>query len=142
MINVSNKKTTKRVAIASATIFMKPETLDAIRKNTLPKKDTLQTARTAGILSAKKVDEIIPLCHTLNIEFVDINFKFNKNSIKIITRVEAEGKTGVEMEALTSAAVTSLTIYDMAKGIDKDIIIKNIMLLEKRGGKSGTYKRK
>lgn len=141
MINVSDKKVTKRIAIASSAVFMKQETLKTIRKNKLPKKDPIETARIAGILSAKKVDELIPLCHPLQIEFVDIKFKFNKNSIKIIARVETTGKTGVEMEALTAVSISALTIYDMAKAIDKNMVIKNIMLLEKRGGKSGVYKR-
>lgn len=141
MINVSDKKITKRIAIAEASVFMKQETLKAIRENKLQKKDPIETARIAGILAAKKVDELIPLCHPLQVEFVDIEFQFNKNSIKITARVESTGKTGVEMEALVAVSVSSLTIYDMAKAIDKNIIIKNIMLLEKRGGKSGVYKR-
>jgi cyclic pyranopterin phosphate synthase len=118
---------------------MQSKTLQAIKNNTLPKKDVLQTARIAGVLSAKKVDGLIPLCHTLNIEFVGIDFKLNKTSIDIIARVEATGKTGVEMEALTAVSVAALTIYDMAKVIDKGMVIKDIVLLEKRGGKSGIY---
>lgn len=141
MINVSDKKVTKRMAIAEASVFMKQETLKVIRENKLPKKDPIETARIAGILSAKKVDELIPLCHALQVEFVDIEFQFNKNSIKITARVEATGKTGVEMEALVAVSVSALTIYDMAKAIDKSMVIKDIMLLEKRGGKSGVYKR-
>lgn len=120
---------------------MKQKTIKAIIENNLPKKDVLITAKISGILAAKKVDELIPLCHPLQIEFVDIKFKLNKSSIKIITRVESTGKTGVEMEALTATSVSALTIYDMAKAIDKDMIIKDIMLLEKRGGKSGSFKR-
>lgn len=141
MINISDKKITKRIAIASGRVLMKPGTLKAIRENKLEKKDPIQTARIAGVLAAKKVDEFIPLCHPLQIEFVDIKFEFNKNSIDIITRVESTGKTGVEMEALTATSVSALTIYDMAKSIDRGMVIRDIMLLEKRGGKSGVYKR-
>jgi cyclic pyranopterin phosphate synthase len=141
MINVSDKKITKRSAIATGTILIRPETLLAIKNNTLPKKDVLQTARIAGVLSAKKVDEIIPLCHTLNIEFVDISFKLENDGIIILARCKTRSKTGVEMEAMTACSIVALTIYDMCKSIDRGAVIEEIKLLEKKGGKSGHYKR-
>ncbi|NWF98532.1 MAG: cyclic pyranopterin monophosphate synthase MoaC [Nitrospirae bacterium] len=143
MVDVSQKPSTERKAIASGMIFLKPETLRLILDGKMPKGDVFSVARVAGIMAAKKTCELIPLCHPLNITSINIDFSPDEksNSIKIISEVKITGQTGVEMEALTAVSVAALTIYDMCKAVDKDIIISEIMLIEKYGGKSGTYKR-
>ncbi len=142
MVDISQKPDTKRIAIAQAKVFLKPSTLDKLLKNRLPKGDALACAKVAGILAAKKVHELIPLCHPLQITSVDINFEVDKKKpfITIKSCVSSIGKTGVEMEALTAVSIAALTIYDMCKSVDRTITISDIKLLEKRGGKSGGWK--
>ncbi len=142
MVDIGDKEDTKREAVAQAEIFLKAQTRELIKKNKIPKGDVLATAKIAGILAAKKTPELIPLCHPLQITYVGIEFKFIKNKILINSKVSCIGKTGVEMEALTAVLVAALTIYDMCKPIDKEIVISEIKLLKKTGGKSGTYERK
>ena len=144
MVDVSKKKETRREAVASATVKMKPETLKLIMDKEVPKGDVFSAARIAGIMAAKKTPTLIPLCHPLNIEAVEVDFKTDekKSEVRILTKAKITGRTGVEMESLTAAAVAALTIYDMCKAVDKGIIITDIMLLQKKGGKSGRYKRK
>jgi cyclic pyranopterin monophosphate synthase len=140
MVNVSAKPDTVRRAVAEAHVIMRPATLRAIRQN--PKGDPLEIARIAGISAAKKTAELIPLCHTLILSHVDIDARMVKGGIRIISEVRSVGATGVEMEALTAAAVAALTIYDMCKAVDRGIEIMGLRLREKSGGKSGTYVRK
>jgi cyclic pyranopterin phosphate synthase len=144
MVDVSKKKETKREAVASATVKMKPETLKLIMDQKVPKGDVFSAARIAGIMAAKRTPSLIPLCHPLNLEAVEVDFEIDKkrSEVKILTKAKITGRTGVEMETLTAATVAALTIYDMCKAIDKGIIITDIMLLQKKGGKSGGYKRK
>ncbi len=143
MVDVTLKPSTERKAIASGFIYMKPQTLKLILDGKIPKGDVFSVARIAGIAAAKKTWELIPLCHPLNITSINVDFSPEKKNkrIKIISEVKVTGQTGVEMEALTAVSVAALTIYDMCKAVDKDMIISEIMLLEKYGGKSGTYKR-
>ncbi len=140
MVDVSGKKKTFREAAAQAEIYIKKETLEKILENKIAKGDTLTIAKTAGIMAAKKTPSLIPLCHPLIITDVNINFEITGNNcIKIKSNIKAEGKTGVEMEALTAVMIGALTIYDMCKAEDKNISISNICLLKKSGGKSGTF---
>lgn len=143
MVDVSSKNKTERTAIAEGIIKMNPETLNKILEHNIPKGDVLSVARVAGIMAVKKTPDLIPLCHPIFINSVEIDFKINKSAgeIEVFSKVTCEEKTGVEMEAMTATAIACLTIYDMCKGIDKSIEIKEIMLLEKTGGKSGVYKR-
>lgn len=136
MIDVGEKKITKRKAIACGTIFLLKETIKKIKNNQIPKGDVLNTARVAGILAAKKTSQIIPLCHPLNLTYVEISFIIKKESIEIFAIADAYEKTGVEMEALTAVSISALTIYDMCKMLDKKIVIDKIYLKEKTGGKS------
>jgi cyclic pyranopterin phosphate synthase len=142
MVNIGKKNETKRIAKAQSLIKMKSETLAMIQDNSIPKGDVLATARLAGIMAAKQTDKLIPLCHQIPLESVTIEFTFAENHSEIIinSTVEANWKTGVEMEALTAVAVAGLTIYDMCKASDKRIIIGNIHLIEKSGGKSGEFR--
>jgi cyclic pyranopterin phosphate synthase len=139
MVNVSDKKTTKRTAIAKATMFLGEEIISHFNNDELitKKGPVFQTAIVAGIQGVKKTSEIIPMCHPLLINGVDINIHvINSEHIEVLCEVIIEGKTGVEMEALTGVNITCLTIYDMCKSISQDIIIKEVKLLEKTGGKS------
>ena len=144
MVDVSRKEPTMRTATASATIFLKPDTLKAIMEGTVVKGDVLGVARLAGIAAAKKTPELIPLSHPLAIHHAAVDFKTDVESGKVIAEatVKALERTGVEMEAMTAAAVAALTIYDMCKGSDKSIRIGEIVLIYKEGGKSGVYRRK
>lgn len=143
MVDVSQKGDTEREAVARGRVLMKPATLEQIRVAGLKKGDVLATARIAGIMAAKKTPDLIPLCHPLLIDNVAIEFDLSRDdSIGITARVKSTGKTGVEMEALVAASVTALTIYDMAKSVDREMTITEICLESKRGGKSGTYRRK
>lgn len=136
MADISGKDITKRVAIAEGKIYVKKATIDAISKGKIVKGDVLVAANIAGIMAAKKTSDLIPLCHPLEITDVKINFKLNKNSITVSSEVSCLGRTGVEMEALVAVSVAALTIYDMCKPIDKDMVISDIKLLKKTGGKS------
>ncbi len=144
MVDVSEKPLTKREAIAVGSVCMKPETIKLIKDRQISKGDVLGVARVAGIMAAKKTSGLIPMCHPLNITSVNIDFDIDeeKNKVDIKAVVRIVGQTGVEMEALTSASVAALTIYDMCKAVDKEMVISDIMLMEKRGGKSGEFKRK
>tara|TARA_B100000900_G_scaffold168968_1_gene143540 strand:- start:1676 stop:2146 length:471 start_codon:yes stop_codon:yes gene_type:complete len=142
MVNIGEKEISKRCAIAEGIVRVESTTIEKIKKDKLPKGDLFGTARIAGIMAAKKTSELIPLCHNLLISSVKIEIKLVKNDIYVLSSVKCDGKTGVEMEALTAVSVSCLTIYDMLKGLDKNAFIANIQLLEKSGGKSGDWKRK
>ncbi|MCE5313379.1 MAG: cyclic pyranopterin monophosphate synthase MoaC [Nitrospiraceae bacterium] len=141
MVDVSAKTATHREAVAGGSITMKPETLALIKKGGMEKGDVLGVARVAGIMAAKKTFELIPMCHPLNITSVKIDFSIDEPASRIDIKATAKvvGQTGIEMEALTAASVAALTIYDMCKAVDRAMIISDIRLLEKRGGKSGEY---
>jgi cyclic pyranopterin phosphate synthase len=143
MVDVTAKPPTERVAKAQARITMRPETFAMIHHNTLPKGNVLETARIAGIMAAKQTSALIPMCHPLNLTHVQIDF-FSEETGQTI-RIEASAKvaahTGVEMEALSAAAVAALTIYDMCKAHDREMVISDLLLLEKSGGKSGRWQR-
>ncbi len=143
MVDVSGKSSTQREAVAQGSVSMKKITMQLIEDGKISKGDVLGVARIAGIMAAKKTSELIPMCHPLNIASVNVDFKLNKKKGLIIikSRVRVTGQTGVEMEALTSVAAAALTIYDMCKSVDKEMVITDILLLEKRGGKSGIFKR-
>lgn len=142
MVNVGEKEISKRYAIAEGIVRVESTTIEKIKKDKLPKGDLFGAARIAGIMAAKKTSELIPLCHNLLISSVEIEIKLVKNDIYVLSTVKCDGKTGVEMEALTAVSVSCLTIYDMLKGLDKNAFIANIQLLEKSGGKSGDWKKK
>jgi len=144
MVDVGGKAESERVAHAAGTIRMSHEAFQKVKAGTMSKGDVLGIARIAGILAAKKVDDLIPLAHPLLITKVNIDFclQDEDNSIEILATVGIYGKTGVEMEALTAVSVAALTIYDMCKAVDKSMVIGDIRLLKKTGGKSGTYIRK
>ena len=143
MVDVSAKSETKREAVASGSVSMNKETFEMIREGGTAKGDVLGVARVAGIMAAKKTSEIIPMCHPLNIASVTVEFEFDetRRRIGIEAKVKNTGRTGVEMEALTAVAATALTIYDMCKAVDKRMVISDILLREKRGGKSGMFRR-
>jgi cyclic pyranopterin phosphate synthase len=143
MVDVSGKDATVRIATAEGRVEMTPETLAMITSGTAKKGDVLAAARIAGIMAAKKAHDLIPLCHPLAIASVTVDFSPDTEShaINISATVKSEGKTGVEMEALTAVSVACLTIYDMCKAADRGMLITGIRLLEKSGGKSGRYKR-
>lgn len=143
MVDITEKPITHREARAMARVRMKPETLELLLKKALPKGDVLTVAKIAGIAGAKRTSDLIPLCHPLNITDVEIDFEILKEKSEIIIRslVKVDAQTGVEMEALTAVTLSALTIYDMCKAVDKEIIITDIMLIEKSGGKSGRFVR-
>ena len=141
MIDVGSKKTTKRVAVAEAFINLNDITKEKIYKNKIIKGDVISVAKTAGILAAKKTSDIIPLCHQISLNSVEIEIINKSNGLQILSKCNSSSKTGVEMEALLSVSVTALTIYDMCKSLDKSIEVTKIRLLSKKGGKSGSYKR-
>lgn len=140
MVDISAKAITARSAKAAATIHCSAALIAQLQDNTNPKGDVLATARIAGIQAAKKCADLIPLCHPLPLAKVSIDLQIHTTQIDIIATCKTDGKTGVEMEALTAASVAALTIYDMGKAIDKSMVIDNIHLLEKSGGQSGDYK--
>ena len=143
MVDVGGKAETARVAISSGLIRMSAEALEAIREGNAPKGDVLAAARIAGIMAAKKTAELIPLCHPLALDAVTVDFVFEakdgQNAVRATATASLTGRTGVEMEAMTAVSVALLTIYDMAKALDKAIVIGPIRLLAKRGGKSGDW---
>ena len=141
MIDVANKKVTKRTAIAEAFINLNTATKEKIYKDRVIKGDVISVAKTAGILAAKKTSDIIPLCHQIPLNSVEIEIINKSKGLLILSKCNSSSKTGVEMEALLSVSITALTIYDMCKSIDKSIEIREIRLLSKKGGKSGNYKR-
>ena len=141
MVDVSEKAVTRRIARAGGAVRMKPETLRAILDNTVKKGDVLAVARVAGIMAAKKTAELIPLCHPLAITKASVDFTPDGENacIHVEATVQVDGKTGVEMEALTAVSVACLTIYDMVKAMQRDVRITDVRLLEKSGGKSGHF---
>ncbi|MEE8399809.1 MAG: cyclic pyranopterin monophosphate synthase MoaC [Desulfobacterales bacterium] len=143
MVDVTDKGVSLRTAVAQGKIGMGPETFDKIRQHTVKKGNVLETARIAGTMAAKNTSALIPMCHPLNITHIQIDFypEAPSASIRIEATVRTLGQTGVEMEALTAVSVAALTIYDMCKSYDKAMTISDICLLEKSGGKSGTFKR-
>ena len=143
VVDVSTKAETVREAAARVTLKMKATTLAAVRAGQLAKGDVLGVARTAGIMAAKRTPELIPLCHPLRITGVDVEFALDtrRSTITVHARVRTVDKTGVEMEALTAAAVAGLTVYDMVKAVDRGVVLTNLSLTEKSGGKSGNWKR-
>ena len=140
MVDVSAKQETLREAVAEGRIAMSAEALAAIREGAVKKGDVLATARIAGIMAAKKTSELIPLCHPLMLSKVAVDFAFEDDGIRVTALARLSGPTGVEMEALTAVSVALLTIYDMAKALDKAMVIGGVRLLEKRGGKSGDWR--
>jgi len=142
MVDVSAKHVTTRIAVASGRVTMLPETLNLIRSGMAKKGDVIATARIAGIMAAKRTHELIPLCHPLAISKITVDLEVNErdSAIDITATVKVEGKTGVEMEALTAVSVAGLTVYDMVKAVDRGITITDIKLIEKNGGKSGHFK--
>lgn len=140
MVDVGGKPATARVAIASGRIRMSPQALGAIREGDVPKGDVLAAARIAGIMAAKKTGELIPLCHPLALDAVTIDFAFEDDAVRVTATASLTARTGVEMEAMTATSIALLTIYDMAKAIDKGMVIEGVRLIEKRGGKSGTWR--
>jgi cyclic pyranopterin monophosphate synthase len=144
MVDITEKQETCREALAVGSVSMKPATMKLIQQCNMPKGDVLSTARIAGIMAAKRTSELIPMCHPLNVTSVSIDFKLDGKAgrIDIEARVRLAGRTGVEMEALVAVSVACLTVYDMCKSVDRNIVISDIMLKEKSGGKSGVYKRK
>ena len=144
MVDISKKKITTRIAVAEGFIHMKKNTLDMIQKGLHKKGDVLSIARIAGIMGAKKTSELIPLCHPLNIEAINIDFEINNkaNQINVLVNCKTNNKTGIEIEALTAVSICTLTIYDMCKSVDRSMHIDNIRLVHKSGGKSGTFNKK
>jgi len=142
MVDVGDKPVTTREALARGEITMSATALGLIRQGALAKGDPLQAARLAGIMAAKKTSELIPLCHPLPLTHVSVELTAIRRGFRIEARVRTASQTGVEMEALTAVAVAALTIYDMAKAVDKEMVIGDICLLEKKGGRSGHYRRR
>jgi cyclic pyranopterin phosphate synthase len=141
MVDVSTKAVTARVAIAQGSVSMSAETLAKIRGGTMKKGDVLAVARLAGLMGAKRTSDLIPLCHPLSLDAVSVAFDVDEanSAVHITATCKVEGRTGVEMEALTAVSVTALTIYDMCKSVDRAMSISNIHLTHKKGGKSGLY---
>lgn len=142
MVDVAGKPVTERVAVASGLVKMLPQTLEIIRTGTAAKGDVLAAARIAGIMAAKKTHELIPLCHPLMISKASVDFLYDDDlpGVRVVATVKVAGQTGVEMEALTAVSVACLTLYDMAKAVDKGMRIADIRLIEKTGGKSGPWR--
>lgn len=142
MVDVGQKNVTRRNARAGASVLMSPETLRLVQQGLVSKGNVLEVARLAGIMAAKRTAELIPLCHTLPLEKVEIRFEFSSDRcLSVEAEVQTEAKTGVEMEALTAVSVTCLTIYDMCKSADRAMVISDVRLLEKSGGRSGHFLR-
>lgn len=141
MVDVGGKDDTNREATARARIKMNRDTISMIRDCQMKKGDVLSVAQVGGIMGAKRTSDIIPMCHNIFISGVDIEFKLHEEEIEISAVAKTRGKTGIEMEALTAVSVAALTIYDMCKAVDKGMVISDIMLIKKTGGKSGDYER-
>jgi cyclic pyranopterin phosphate synthase len=139
MVDISHKASTKREAVASAFVAMKPAVLQALPNN--PKGDPFEVARVAGIMAAKQTSNLIPLCHPLPLAHIAVDMRLCENGVAVTSKVTTKAETGVEMEALVGASVAALTIYDMCKALDKSIEIREIVLERKSGGKSGDYER-
>lgn len=141
MVDVSEKAVTYRTAKAAGRVWMNAETLEKVRSGSMAKGDVLAVAQVAGILAAKRTWELIPMCHPLPLTSIDISFAFQENALDIQAQVKCSGETGVEMEALTAVSAAALTVYDMCKAVQRDMVIDQIRLLEKTGGKSGVFRR-
>lgn len=142
MVDVADKNVTHRRAVAEATIHMKPETLAMIVEGRAPKGDVFAVARVAGIMAAKRTSDLIPLCHPLSLTRASVALEPLEAAVRVTATVETDGKTGVEMEALTAAGVAALTLYDMCKAVDRGMTVDGLGVLSKEGGKSGTWTRK
>jgi len=140
MVDVGAKPVTDREAVARGSIRMAPATVRAIRRGAVTKGDPLQAARIAGIMAAKRTADLVPLCHPLPLTHVSVDLRPRRDGFEIEARVRTSAQTGVEMEALTAVAVAALTVYDMAKAVDRDMVIGEIRLMEKRGGRRGHYR--
>ncbi len=143
MVDISDKNETSREAVARGVIIMQPATLRMIQKGEVPKGDVLAAARLAGVMAAKRVPDLIPLCHPLLLSSADVEFTPIEKAgrLDIESRIKLTGRTGAEMEALTAVAVAALTVYDMCKAVDKEMVIGSIRLVAKKGGKGGPYRR-
>jgi cyclic pyranopterin phosphate synthase len=141
MVDVGAKPETERAAVATGTIRMAPEAIARLRRGEIAKGNVLTVAKAAGVMAAKRTADLIPLCHPLLLEHVEIEFAVRRDRVDITSSVRLRGKTGAEMEALTAVAVAALTIYDMCKAVDRGMEIDEVRLLEKRGGRSGHYRR-
>jgi cyclic pyranopterin phosphate synthase len=141
MVDVGTKPETERLAVAAGEVAVRPETLDLIARGELAKGDVLNTARLAGVMAGKRTAELIPLCHPIPLTHIDVDLILDKASsrVKIKATVRSRGRTGVEMEALTAVSVAALTVYDMAKAVERTMRIENVRLVEKRGGQRGDY---
>ena len=142
MVDVSSKPDTRRIAIAEAVVELAPETLDLLKRAALPKGDVLTCAKVAGIMAAKRTSELIPMCHPIPIDGIEVELQpAGGEQVRIVSTLRCTYKTGIEMEALTAASVAALTVYDMCKAIDRSMRIDEVLLLHKEGGKSGTFDR-
>ena len=141
IVNISKKNKSSRYAKAQATVWLSSKIIAMIKKDEFKKGNVISIARIAGIMGAKQTSNLIPLCHNISLDSIEINFRLLKEELEIVSIVQSEEKTGVEMEALTAVTISALTIYDMVKGVDKSVYIKDILLLEKKGGKTGDYKK-
>lgn len=141
MVDVGDKPVTRRVAVAEGLVAMPEGLVERLMAGDLPKGDAAALARVAGIMGAKKTPELIPLCHPIPIESVNISFEPNGHGVEIVATVSSTGRTGVEMEAMTAVAVAALTIYDMVKGVERGVTIEHVRLRKKEGGRSGTWER-
>ena len=140
IVNISKKKKSSRYAKAQATVLLSKKIVAMIKNDEFKKGNVINVARIAGIMGAKQTSSLIPLCHNISLDSSEINIRLLEEELEIVSVVQSEEKTGVEMEALTAVTITALTIYDMVKGVDKSVYIKEIFLLEKKGGKTGDYK--
>jgi len=141
MVDVGEKDVTARIAVATGFVRMRPETVAAVRAGRTPKGDPLETARLAGIMAAKSTASLIPLCHPIPITHVDVRAELVDDGVRLEATASVEGRTGVEMEALTAVSVAALTVYDMCKAVDREMVIGEIRLERKSGGRSGDYRR-
>jgi cyclic pyranopterin phosphate synthase len=141
MVDVGEKPVTQREAVAECTVRMAPATLAAVRESQLAKGDALAVARVAGIMAAKRTPDLIPLCHPLPISSVEVEFELQEEAVRVLATARVSGQTGVEMEALTAAAVAGLTLIDMVKSLEKGVHLEQVRLLSKSGGKSGDWRR-
>ena len=141
MVDVGDKAETERRAVAEAFVRMPPDVVRAVRDGDAPKGDVLGTARLAGVMAAKRTAELIPLCHPLALSYVDVRASVEDGGVRLEAEARLRGRTGVEMEALTAASVAALTVYDMVKALAKDVEIASVRLVEKDGGKSGSWRR-
>tara|TARA_B100000287_G_scaffold338766_1_gene324818 strand:+ start:305 stop:790 length:486 start_codon:yes stop_codon:yes gene_type:complete len=139
IVDISKKEKSSRYAKARATVWLSKKILSMVKNDEIKKGNVINVARIAGIMGAKQTSNLIPLCHNITLDSSEINFRFLEEELEIVSIVQSEEKTGVEMEALTAVTISALTIYDMVKGIDKSVYIKDISLLEKKGGKTGNY---